>query len=288
MSGRADIDPAVLGEVVARALAEDEALADVTTRSIFRESDRLSGRIVAREAGVLAGLPVARAVFLALDGAFEFDGLLEDGARLVPDSVIARCRGRAYAVLSGERVALNFLQRLSGVASLTARYVEALGSSETRILDTRKTTPGLRALEKYAVRCGGGANHRFSLADMVLIKDNHIEAAGSIRAAVERIRSSPAGVVVAIEVEVQDFDQLEDVLPLEVDRVMLDNFDPERLARAMDIIETYPGRRPEVEISGGVTLDTVAELGAAGADFISVGALTHSAASLNMNMEIEV
>jgi nicotinate-nucleotide pyrophosphorylase (carboxylating) len=288
MNGRTDIEPAVLAEIVARALAEDEAGADVTTRSIFRESDRLSGRIVAREAGVLAGLPVARAVFRALDGAFEFDGVLEDGARLAPGAVIARCRGRAYAVLSGERVALNFLQRLSGVASLTARYVEALGPSPTRILDTRKTTPGLRALEKYAVRVGGGANHRFSLADMVLIKDNHIEAAGSIRAAVEKVRSSLAGGAVAIEVEVQNFDQLEDALPLGVDRVMLDNFDVERLARAMDIIETYPGQRPEVEISGGVTLETVAELGAVGADFISVGALTHSAASLNMNMEIDV
>jgi len=276
-----------VAKVVARALDEDSASRDVTTRSIFGEADQLAGRIVARSPGVLAGLPVAKQVFQSLDDGFQFESVLRDGDRLSAGAVIGKCRGRAWAVLSGERTALNFLQRLSGVATLTARYVEAAGGSGTRILDTRKTTPGLRYLEKYAVLAGGGENHRFSLEDMVMIKDNHTEAAGSIGDAVKKVRASIGTRALAIEVEVQDLDQLEAVLPLEVDRVMLDNFTLEVMARAMEIIHAYPGRRPEVEISGGVTLETVSRVAGVGADFISVGALTHSAVSLDINMEID-
>ncbi len=286
MSRGVDVDNEAVAQAVGLALAEDRVFADVTTRSIFGETDDLAGNIVARSAGVLAGIPVARAVFQSLDAEFEFEEVVGDGDRLRPGAVIARCRGSAWAVLSGERVALNFLQRLSGVATLTARYVRAVAGSATRILDTRKTTPGLRSLEKYAVRVGGGENHRFCLEDMVLIKDNHIEAAGSIRTAVEKVRVATRDKVVAIEVEVQDLLQLRDVLPLGVDRVMLDNFDQERMAQAMGVIRAHPGQRPEVELSGGVTLETAAAMAKVGADFISVGALTHSAVALDIAMEI--
>jgi len=285
MTTHAGLDPAALRAVVERALEEDCAGADVTTHSIFGPDDRLSGRIVSRASGVLAGLPVARAVFLCLEPDFRLQGALEDGDRLSPGSVIARLGGRARALLAGERVALNFLQRLSGIATLTSRYVEQVSGTGTRILDTRKTTPGLRALEKYAVRVGGGFNHRFSLEDMVLIKDNHIEAAGSIRRAVQEVRRGAPGRVV--EVEVQDLDQLEEVLDLKVDRVMLDNFDLDAMRRAVERIGQAAGRRPEVEVSGGVGLERAAEVARVGVDYISVGALTHSAASLDINMEIE-
>jgi nicotinate-nucleotide pyrophosphorylase (carboxylating) len=284
MSEGAGIDSGVIQAVVRSALAEDRALEDVTTRSIFAADDRLSGRILAKAEGVLAGLPVAKEVFRQLDPDFGFGELLKEGDRMMPGDGVARCEGLAWAVLSGERVALNFLQRLSGVATLTSRYVEAAGEGGARILDTRKTTPGLRALEKYAVVVGGGGNHRFSLEDMVLIKDNHIEAAGSIRAAVEKVRAQSTGR--AIEVEVQNLDQLDEVLPLEVDRVMLDNFDVRGMERALEVIGGSEHRRPEVEISGGVTLESVGTFARVGADFISVGALTHSATALDLSMEI--
>ncbi|MCK4546783.1 MAG: carboxylating nicotinate-nucleotide diphosphorylase [Candidatus Eisenbacteria sp.] len=284
MNPGARLDPAVIEAAVNLALEEDSAYEDVTTQSIFDRDDTLSGIIVAKAPGVLAGLPVAGAVFRRLDDGFSFKEELGDGERVSRGSVVARCRGRAWAVLSGERVALNFLQRLSGIATMTARYVEAAGDSGTCILDTRKTTPGLRAMEKYGVLVGGGRNHRFSLEDMVLIKDNHIEASGSIRSVVERVRCRSTGR--AIEVEVQNLQQLEEVLPLDVDRVMLDNFHLDGMKRAMEIIGNYDGRRPEVEISGGVTLETVGSFARVGADFISVGALTHSAIALDISMEI--
>lgn len=284
MTRRAEIDWTSVAEILDLALAEDSVTADVTTRSLFGETDTLSGTIVARSAGVLAGLPVAGAVFARLDGGFRLTEILRDGDRLGPGRAVARCEGRAWALLSGERVALNFLQRLSGVATLTARYVERARASGARILDTRKTTPGMRALEKYAVRVGGGDNHRFSLEDMVLIKDNHVEVSGSIRAAVERVRRGTAHKLV--EVEIQDFEQLAEVLPLEVDRIMLDNFEIAELQRAVETVRAYPGRRPEVEVSGGITLETVGEVAATGVDFISVGALTHSAPAVDLSMEI--
>jgi nicotinate-nucleotide pyrophosphorylase (carboxylating) len=279
-----ELDPGVVREAVERALAEDRAEADVTTRAIFGETDRLTGVLVARAPGVLAGLPLAAAVFRRLDATLEFEASLRDGDRLEAGSRIARARGSAWGLLSGERTALNFLQRLSGIATLTAAYVEAVAGTGVRILDTRKTTPGLRALEKYAVRVGGGENHRASLAGMALVKDNHVAAAGSIAAAVARVRASAPGAF--LEVEVQSLDELREALDLAVDRVMLDNFDPETARRAVAAVRATKSRRPEVEISGGVTLENVASLARAGADFISVGALTHSAVALDMSMDV--
>jgi nicotinate-nucleotide pyrophosphorylase (carboxylating) len=232
---------------------------------------------------VLAGLPVARLAFLALDPAAEFQALVPEGAAVEPGMEVARVRGRARAILTAERVALNFVQRLSGVATLTARFVERVRGTGARILDTRKTTPGLRALEKYAVRKGGGENHRFGLFDLVLIKDNHIRAAGGLSEAVRRARAQRTEL--AIEVEAQSLEQVEEAMAARVDRVLLDNFAPAELARALAIVRAAE-RPPRVEVSGGVNLDTVRAIAELGVDDISVGALTHSAPALDLSLEV--
>jgi nicotinate-nucleotide pyrophosphorylase (carboxylating) len=243
----------------------------------------VTGRFLAKRAGVVAGLAVARAVFARLDACVQLSARVEDGDAVEAGTVIAEIGGPGRALLSGERVALNFLQRMSGIATLTRRFVEAVRGTRATILDTRKTAPGLRALDKWAVRLGGGRNHRMGLYDMVLIKDNHIAAVGSITDAVARVRASDARHC-PIEVEVTTLAELREALGLDVDRVMLDNMGLDAMREAVRITA---GRVP-LEASGGVRLDTVADIAATGVDLISVGAITHSAAALDISLDLDV
>jgi nicotinate-nucleotide pyrophosphorylase (carboxylating) len=270
-------------ELVRRALAEDIGRGDVTTDSIIPEGHVSRGTIMAREDGVVAGLAVARAVFAELDPGLVFTARAGDGAEVTDGTVLATVDGKTRAILAGERVALNFLQRLSGVATATARCVRALAGSGTRVLDTRKTTPGLRALEKQAVVAGGGENHRMGLWDMVLIKDNHIEAAGSIGEAVGAARERHPEL--AVEVEAKSIDQVAAALGARVDRVMLDNMSIEQMRDALALIRGVDAP-PEVEVSGGLTDETLGEVAALGPDYVSIGALTHSAPALDISLDL--
>ncbi len=269
-------------EAVARALAEDIGTGDVTSQWVLPPELGGRGHFLVKEAGVIAGLEVAAEVFRQVDPEVSWRTLIPDGSAVGPGDVVAEVAGRAQSLLSAERVALNFLQRMSGIASLARRYVEAVQGTRAIILDTRKTVPGLRVLDKLAVRIGGAANHRFGLFDMVLIKDNHIAAAGSIRAAVERARAHNRARL-PIEVEVTNLDQLAEALSLGVDRILLDNMDLETMRRAVD----YVDGRVELEASGGITLENVAEVAATGVTHISVGALTHSVKALDISLELE-
>lgn len=266
---------------VASALAEDLGLAgDVTTTATIAADARARATIGARKAGVVAGMALAEAAFRALDPAVEIEVIADDGARIGAGGVIGRLSGNARALLTAERVALNFLGQLSGVATLTRQYVEAVAGTKAAIVDTRKTTPGLRAFEKHAVRCGGGRNHRFGLYDAVLIKDNHIAAAGGLAAAIGAARAH-CGHMMKLEVEVDRLDQLAEVLRHPVDAVLLDNMSPAMLAEAVAMV----GGRMLTEASGGVSLSTVRAIAETGVDLISVGALTHSAPVLDIGLD---
>ncbi len=268
--------------IVRAALAEDLGRAgDITSAACVAADATLSVAFVSRQPGVVAGLDCARLALAALDASASFDPVVSDGDRVESGSVLARVAGNARAILSAERVALNLLGRLSGVASLTATYVDHIAHTRARIIDTRKTTPGLRPLEKYAVRCGGGANHRFGLDDAVLIKDNHVAACGGVGEAVRRARSS-VGHMVKIEVEVDTLDQLREALAERPDIVMLDNFNLDDLREAVRIAD----RRVVLEASGGVNLRTVRAIAETGVDLISVGALTHSAPVLDIGLDV--
>lgn len=271
--------------LVAAALDEDVRDGDRTTSWTVPGGTRASARIVAKAAGVLAGVEVAREVFHQVDDTLGFHAEAADGAAVEPGQVVVRLQGPASAVLSGERVALNFMQRLSGVATLTRTYVERVAGTGVQILDTRKTTPGLRTLEKAAVRAGGGTNHRTGLFDMVLIKENHIAAAGGITAAVAAVREHN-GEGLRVEVEVRDLLELREALAAGVDVVLLDNMDPPRLREAVGIAR---GMAPDVrlEASGGIDLTTVRDVALTGVDMISVGALTHSASALDLSLLID-
>ena len=266
--------------LIDRALAEDIGPGDVTTQAIVPPEAEGRGEIVAKAHGVICGLPIAAAVFRAVDGSIIFTPMVREGEPVGPGDVVAEVVGPLRGILIAERTALNFLTRLSGIATLTAAFVEAVAPYRAVILDTRKTTPGWRYLEKYAVRCGGGRNHRMGLYDMVLIKDNHIAACGSIAEAVRRVRA--AGVEVPVEVEVRNLEELREALDLGVDRILLDNFPVEEIAAAVRIA----GGRVPLEASGGVTLDNVTEIAATGVDYISVGSLTHSAPALDLSLEL--
>lgn len=271
----------VLRELVARALTEDLARGDVTTDATVPLDVRASCVLRAREPLVISGLAVFAAVFEAVDETIEIEAKVADGARLSAGEVAAVVRGRANPVLKGERVALNFVQRMSGVATKTAGLVAALPhGSATRITDTRKTTPGMRVFERYAVRCGGGHNHRDDLSSAVLIKDNHVAAAGGVTQAIERARAF-APHTSKIECEVDTMEQLEEALAARADIVMLDNFDDDELKRAVALV----AGRAFVEVSGRVTLERIAKIAAAGVDAISVGALTHSAAAVDLGLD---
>jgi nicotinate-nucleotide pyrophosphorylase (carboxylating) len=276
------VPAALVRRVVARALEEDLGPGDLTTLACVPAAARATGVLLAKQAGVVAGLYVAGEVFRQLDPQVRWEPLLEEGAAFESGQILARVAGQARALLSGERVALNFLQRLSGIATLTRAYVQALAGTRCRLLDTRKTTPGLRALEKAAVRAGGGHNHRFALYDGYLIKDNHIIAAGGLRAAVAAARQAAAPTA-AIEVEVQNFDQLAEALEAGADVIMLDNFSPQEVAVAVARV----AGRARLEASGSITLAAARAYAQAGVDFISVGALTHSAPVINISLELE-
>jgi nicotinate-nucleotide pyrophosphorylase (carboxylating) len=277
----ADLPEGAIGEIVRRALEEDVGAGDITTLATVAAEARCRAQIVAKAEGVVAGLSVAEAVFRALDPEVSFEHRAREGDGVRPGMAVAEAEGRARAMLMGERTALNFLQRMSGIATLTARFVAAVQGTKAKILDTRKTAPGLRLLDKAAVRAGGGQNHRMGLFDGVLIKDNHIRAAGGIAAAVERARARTDGLS-RIEVEAQTLAQVEEVLAAGADSIMLDNMSLEEIGRAVGLI----AGRAETEVSGGVTLATVRAYAEVGVDYISVGALTHSAPALDFSLEI--
>jgi nicotinate-nucleotide pyrophosphorylase (carboxylating) len=278
------LSPLAIDEAVARALAEDLGRAgDVTSIATIPEATGASAVMVARQAGVIAGLPLAVATLQKLAPDIRIEAHAHDGDAVTRGQHLLRIAGPARAVLSSERTALNFVGRLSGVATLTADYVKRTEGTKTRICCTRKTTPGLRALEKYAVRCGGGFNHRFGLDDAILIKDNHIAVAGGVRAVLQRARSH-AGQLVKIEIEVDTLDELRDVLDTRLaDVVMLDNMD---LATLREAVKIAAGR-VVLEASGGVTLNSIADIAGTGVDYISSGALTHSAPNFDVALDIE-
>lgn len=275
------IPDVVVRDIVSRALAEDLGRGDVTTDACVPPELPGAVALSAREPLVVAGLSVFSAVFAAVDASIEVAAAVGDGAHLEAGTVAATVRGRANPILKGERVALNLVQRMSAVATRTARFVGALPEgSKTRITDTRKTTPGLRALERYAVRCGGGHNHRDDLSSAVLIKDNHIAACGSVREAIARARAF-APHTSKIECEVDGVDQLREALDAHADIVLLDNFDDRALPEAVAIVDG----RAFVEISGRVSLERIPAIAAAGVDAISIGGLTHSAQSVDFGLD---
>jgi len=271
-----------LDRLIDHALAEDIHTGDITTRALLPDRCPAAGRFVAKENFVLAGLFVASRVFQRLEGPVEFSGRFGEGAVVEAGAVIATLRGDAADLLMGERVALNLLQRLSGIATITARYVEEVRGTKARIVDTRKTTPGLRELEKYAVRAGGGFNHRTGLYDGVLIKENHITAAGGIGAAISRARTAIPHTL-KIEIETENLGQVEEALAAGADIIMLDNMSLDDMAAAVAIVA---GRVP-LEASGGVTLERVRSIAGTGVDIISVGALTHSPRAVDISMLLD-
>jgi len=275
------LDPSFVADVVARALAEDVGAGDVTTQATVSDGARAAATITQKAPGVVFGLDVAEAAFRQADGALAIERLCPEGAWQEPGTPVLRVTGSAAAILVAERTALNFLQRLSGIATLTARYVRAIDGTSARILDTRKTTPTLRALEKAAVVAGGGTSHRFGLFDMVLIKENHVAAAGGVGPAVRAARARFADL--PIEVEAQTADEVREALEAGAPRILLDNMTPD----AMRAIVAEVAGRAELEASGNIDLDTVRAAAESGVDFISVGALTHSAPALDLSLILE-
>lgn len=270
--------------IIDLALREDIGTGDVTTLLTVPADDNAAAKMVAKQPGVIAGLPVAGWVFETLDSGTVFQPAVAEGTKVEAGTQIVSVRGPARALLMGERVALNFLQRMSGIATLTARFVEiATKGSHTKILDTRKTTPGLRVLEKYAVRTGGGTNHRFGLYDAVLIKDNHIATAGGITPAIQRARSG-ASPMMRIEVEVKDLDELNEALSAGADIIMLDNMSVDTIREAVNCVNG----QAKLEVSGGVNESNLRELASTGVDYISIGALTHSAPALDISMSLKM
>ncbi len=271
--------------LIDEALREDIGSGDITTEAIVPPGLMAEGSLVAKEEGVISGLFLAEEVFKRVDVSLEFSALVREGGKVKGGKKIAQVKGQARAILKGERTALNFLGRLCGISTLTAKFVEAIAGTQARILDTRKTTPGWRRLEKYAVRKGGGLNHRFGLYDMVLVKDNHIDLLGGISQAIRGSLDNPLWKGKEVEVEIRNLRELKEVLSLGVERVMLDNFSLSQIREAMEIVLKLKGRdRPRVEVSGGVNLKNVREIAQTGVDYISVGALTHSARALDISL----
>lgn len=274
----------LVDRAVEAALLEDLGRAgDITAQATIPPEARAIATFVTRKPGVVAGIDFAKRAMAMMDPAIRFSVLIGDGTRVKPGDVIARVEGPARAVLSGERVALNYLGRLSGIASATRMFADKIAHTRTKIVCTRKTTPGLRAFEKYAVRCGGGANHRFGLDDAILIKDNHIAVCGSIARTIEQARAF-AGHLVKIEVEVDTLDQLREAMVARPDAVLLDNMGPDLLREAVKIV----AGRATTEASGGVGPDTVAAIAESGVDLISTGWITHSAPVLDIGLDIDV
>jgi len=289
-TGRIDIqamitplDPAIIREAASRALGEDRGPADITTLACVKFDTQASARIFAKEACVLAGMAVAEQVFREQDAALVLTEKARDGATLSPGETVLEISGSAAAILTAERCALNFLQQLSGVATQTRRFVEAVAGTKTRILDTRKTVPGLRALQKYAVLCGGGYNHRLGLYDRFLIKDNHLALMGTGDRLGEAIRAARAlDPEALLEVEVDRLDQIPEIIGHGVDVLLLDNMSLEEMRACVELI----AGRAATEASGNMTLERVAEVAKTGVDFISVGALTHSVRAIDFSLEM--
>jgi nicotinate-nucleotide pyrophosphorylase (carboxylating) len=271
----------MIEEIIKQALQEDIGSGDITTEAIVPDSEIICGKFLAKDSGVISGLDIAKKVFKQLDTNIKFNALFSDGASVPGGQVLASIEGNGRAILAGERVALNFLQRMSGIATATRKYVDAAKGTKAVILDTRKTAPGMRILDKKAVRDGGGQNHRFGLYDMFLIKDNHIAAAGSLKNAINLAKKSN-GKNLLIEVEVENLDQLKEALFLGVDRIMLDNMETAQIRQAVEITN---GRVP-LEASGNVNLETIARIAQTGVDYISAGSLTHSVRALDISLEI--
>jgi nicotinate-nucleotide pyrophosphorylase (carboxylating) len=272
-----------LAAIVAAALREDIGAGDVTTSAVVASDTQARALLLAKAPGVISGLAVAREAFRQVDDTLVFRSHLADGAEVDGNrNVVAEVEGSAASILIGERVALNFLQRLSGVSTVTARFVEAVAGTDAKVVDTRKTTPGLRTMEKYAVRAGGGSNHRYGLSDGVLIKDNHIVAAGGIANAVRRARAT-AHHLLKIEVEAKELTQVAEALAAGADVIMLDNMSLETMRKAVEMI----GVRAITEASGGVNLATIADIARTGVNLISVGALTHSAPALDISLDFQ-
>lgn len=267
--------------LISAGLEEDVKNGDITTNLLIPSESRKTAILIAKANGIIAGLPVAEAVYKKIDPEIEFSPEVCDGEKVVSGQLICTITGSFRALLTGERLALNFLQRMSGIATETARYAEAVKEYKTLILDTRKTVPGLRLLDKYAVKTGGGTNHRIGLYDMVMIKDNHISVAGSITNAVKAIRPNiPAEI--KIEVETTNLDEVIEAINAGADIIMLDNMDTNTMKKAVELIKG----RAKVEASGNMTLDRVREVAATGVDFISIGALTHSVTALDISQKI--
>jgi len=269
-------------DIISRALEEDIGEGDVTTSAIVAPEAVVSGRFVAKEGGVVAGLEVADMTFIVVDDQIRFTARVKDGSRTEPGQVLATVEGPGRRVLAAERVALNFLQRMSGIATMTRVFADAVRGTRAIILDTRKTAPGLRVLDKWAVRLGGGENHRMGLYDMVLIKENHITVAGGVAEAVRRVRAM-VGAKPLVEVEVKNIGEFKEALTLNVDRILLDNMSLEELAEAGRLA----GGNVRLEASGNITLGNVAAVAAAGIDYISVGSLTHSVRALDITFLVD-
>ncbi|WP_310621043.1 carboxylating nicotinate-nucleotide diphosphorylase [Flexibacterium corallicola] len=278
------LSPLMVDEAVKAALLEDLGRAgDITSQATIPADAQANAVIVSRQNGVLSGLDLAISAFAQCSTDFELEILEEDGSTLVPGSIVMQIKGPAQALLSAERVALNYLGHLSGIASATKKFADEIAHTNCKVVCTRKTTPGLRAFEKYAVRCGNGANHRFGLDDAILIKDNHIAVAGGIKLAIERARSF-AGHLVRVEVEVDTLDQMKDALEVSPDVIMLDNIGPEMLAQAVELNKG----RAILEASGGVNLSTVKAIAESGVDLVSTGWITHSAPVLDLGLDISI
>lgn len=276
-----DLNQQQIMPIIERALAEDIGSGDVTTDSIIPREATTTGFILAKQSGVVAGLPVAAAVFRQLDQQIVFTPRKQDGDRIESGDILAELAGSARSILTGERVALNLLQRLSGIATKTAEMAESIAYYNTVVVDTRKTTPGLRILEKYAVRVGGGRNHRFGLYDAVLIKDNHIKVAGGIKKAAALARTKVPHTM-KIEVEAEDLAGVQEALEARADIIMLDNMDLEAMREAVNLV----AGRALVEASGGVTKERLPEIAKTGVNLVSVGALTHSAPALDISLDV--
>ncbi len=272
---------------VQEALEEDVREGDHTSLSTIKEEQLGEAQLLVKEDGILAGVEVAKEIFSQIDPELAFELLISDGSAVKYGDIAFRVRGKIHTILKGERLVLNIMQRMSAIATQTAQYVKAILGTNAKVLDTRKTTPLLRFLEKKAVEIGGGVNHRFGLYDMILIKDNHVDYAGGISSAVNAAFAykKEKQLDIAIEVEVRNFDELREVLSLEaVDRVMFDNFTPEQVKEAVDLV----GGRLVTEASGGITLKTISDYANAGVDYISVGALTHSVKSLDLSLKAKL
>ncbi len=265
--------------IVKNALGEDLGTGDITTENVIKKYETSKAEIFFKEDGVLAGLPVAELVFKELDDEVEFSILKEEGETVKIGDKVAEISGRTQSILKGERLALNFLQRLSGIATNTRDHVKKIEGTGARVVDTRKTTPNLRILEKYAVRVGGGTNHRMGLYDAVLIKDNHIRSAGGVKEAIEKVKT---GHTVKIEVEIESIDEIEEALEAGAHIIMLDNMEADEMREAVEII----GDRAIIEASGGITIENIRDVAETGVDMISVGALTHQIRSIDISLDL--